>query len=66
MALEDCSKAIIVEPLPSKGHFGISFVKRLSFSQRLKCTNAMGKGPKERPLLGGCPFFLEDPLLEVL
>ena len=51
---------------PSKGHFGISHFVLWSFSRRLKCTNAMGKGPKrECPLLGGRSFLLEDPLLKV-
>ena len=41
--------------LLSKGHFGMSFVERLSFSQWLKI---YGKGPKRAyPLLRGCRFL---------
>ena len=51
-----------VEP-PSKGHFGISYFERLSFSWQLKYTNAMGKGPKRMSFV--VLFLKKDPLSEV-
>ena len=48
---------ISVEP-PSKRHFGIShFVLCSEVVLFSEVKNVREKGPKERPLLGGCPFL---------
>ena len=46
------------------GSATLSSVERLSFSWRLKCTNAMGKGPKRASFVGRLSFSWRGSFIE--